>query len=190
MDLEERMKALAERGHAGQLRKDGRTPYVEHPRAVVALLRSWGVEDAETLAVAWGHDLLEDTDVTEADILEAAGPRHGAEVLACIKTLTRDKAAWPVKRDWLRALAETADERALLVKCADRICNTRDFVPLSGAARARSYLADASAIFAAASRTSFAAPIATTLAALRADLGDIPPCGADGDSRPSRIDEN
>ena len=43
MDLEERMKALAERGHAGQLRKDGRTPYVEHPRAVVALLRRWGV---------------------------------------------------------------------------------------------------------------------------------------------------
>ena len=175
MDLEERMKALAVRGHAGQLRKDGRTPYVEHPRAVVALLRSWGVADAETLAVAWGHDLLEDTDVTEKDILEAAGPRRGAEVLACIRTLTRDKAVWPVKRDWLRALAETADERALLVKCADRICNTRDFVPLSGAARARSYLADASAIFAAVLRTSFAAPIATTLAALRVGLGDVPP---------------
>lgn len=175
MDLEERMKALAERGHAGQLRKDGRTPYVEHPRAVVALLRSWGVADAETLSIAWGHDLLEDTGVSEAEIRRAAGPRHAAAVLACIRTLTRDKAAWPVKRDWLRALAETADERALLVKCADRICNTRDFVPLSGAARARSYLADASAIFAAASRTDFAAPIATTLAALRADLGDIPP---------------
>lgn len=175
MDLEERMKALAERGHAGQLRKDGRTSYIEHPRAVVALLRRWRVADAETLAIAWGHDLLEDTDVTEADILEAAGPRHGAEVLACIKALTRDRAAWPVKRDWLRALAETADERALLVKCADRICNTRDFVPLSGAARARSYLADASAIFAAASRTAFSAPIAATLAALRANLGDVPP---------------
>lgn len=175
MDLEERMKALAERGHAGQLRKDGSTPYVEHPRAVVALLRRWRVADAETFAVAWGHDLLEDTDVTESDILEAAGPRHGAEVLACIKALTRDKAVWPVKRDWLRALAETADERALLVKCADRICNTRDFVPLSGVARARSYLADASAIFAAASRTALAAPIAATLARLRADLGDVPP---------------
>lgn len=175
MDLEERMKALAERGHAGQLRKDGRTPYIEHPRAVVALLRRWRVADAETLAVAWGHDLLEDTDVTEADILEAAGPRHGAEVLACIKALTRDRAAWPVKRDWLRALAETADERALLVKCADRICNTRDFISLAGATLARSYLADASAIFAAASRTTFAAPIAATLARLRADLGDVPP---------------
>lgn len=84
-----------------------------------------------------------------------------------------------MKRDWLRALAETEDERALLVKCADRICNTRDFVPLSGVARARSYLADASAIFAAASRTSFSAPIAATLARLRArlraDLGDVPP---------------
>ena len=172
MDLEERMKALAERGHAGQLRKDGSTPYVEHPRAVVALLRRWRVADAETFAVAWGHDLLEDTDVTESDILEAAGPRH--EVLACIRILTRDKAVWPVKRDWLNALAQTAGPRPLLVKCADRICNTRDFIPLAGATRARSYLADASAIFAAASRTALAAPIAATLARLRADLGAIP----------------
>ena len=190
MKCVENMKALAERGHEGQVRKDGKTPYAEHPRAVAALLAKWGVDDAATLAVAWGHDLLEDTDVAEADILEAAGPRHGAEVLARIRMLTRDKAVWPVKRDWLRALAETADERALLVKCADRICNTRDFVPLSGAARARSYLADASAIFAAASRTAFAAPIATTLAALRADLGDAPPIGTNDDNRPSRIDEN
>ena len=175
MKCVENMKALAERGHAGQLRKDGRTPYVEHPRAVVALLRSWGVADAETLAVAWGHDLLEDTDVSEAEIRRAAGPRHAAAVLAGIKALTRDRAAWPDKKEWLKHVARTAPPAALLVKAADRISNTRDFVPLSGAARARSYLADASAIFAAASRTDFAAPIAATLARLRADLGDIPP---------------
>ena len=173
MDLEERMKALAERGHAGQLRKDGKTDYVEHPRAVVALLRRWGVADAETLAVAWGHDLLEDTDVTEADILRAGGKARGAAILAGIEALTRDKAAWPDKKEWLKHVARTAPPAALLVKAADRICNTRDFMPLSGAARARSYLADASAIFAAASRTAFAAPIAATLARLRADLGAL-----------------
>ena len=175
MDVEERLRTLAERGHAGQLRKDGRTPYIEHPRAVVAQLRAWGVADGGTLAVAWGHDLLEDTVVTGAEILEAAGPRHGAEVLAGIRTLTRDRAAWPVKRDWLLSLAETAGDRELLVKCADRLCNTRDFVPLAGVARARSYLADGAAVFAAARRTAFAAPIAATLAALRAELGAADP---------------
>lgn len=171
MDVEEGMRALAERGHAGQLRKDGRTPYVEHPRAVVAQLHAWGVADGETLAVAWGHDLLEDTAVTEEEILEAAGPRHGAEVLSGIRTITRDRAAWPVKRDWLQFLAGTAGDRELVVKCADRICNTRDFVPLAGVARARSYLADGAAVFAAARRTAFAASIAATLDVLRTELG-------------------
>lgn len=186
MDVEEGMRALAERGHEGQLRKDGRTPYIEHPRAVVALLRSWRVADGETLAVAWGHDLLEDTAVTEDEILAAAGPRHGAAVLAGIRTLTRDRAAWPVKRDWLQSLAETAGDRELLVKCADRLCNTRDFVPLSGVARARSYLADGAAIIAAARRTAFAAPIAATLAALRAELGACAPPSSETKDKPNK----
>ena len=39
-------------------------PYIEHPRAVVAQLKAWGMtEEANPvpLALAWGHDLVEDT---------------------------------------------------------------------------------------------------------------------------------
>ena len=58
-----------------------------------------------TLAIAWGHDLLEDTTVTEADIRRAAGPNRGIAILAGIKALTRDKAVWPDKKEWLRHVA-------------------------------------------------------------------------------------
>ncbi|MBR1608136.1 MAG: hypothetical protein IJ678_00800 [Kiritimatiellae bacterium] len=82
MKCTENLKALAERGHAGQFRKDGKTPYVEHPRAVVSLLGKWGVTDGVILAVAWGHDLLEDTAIGEAEIRRAGGPANGAAILA------------------------------------------------------------------------------------------------------------
>ena len=36
------MRSLAIRHHAGQLRKDGVTPYIEHPKAVVSQLMEWG----------------------------------------------------------------------------------------------------------------------------------------------------
>ena len=167
MKCVENMKALAERGHAGQLRKDGRTPYIEHPRAVAALLAKWGVADGATLAIAWGHDLLEDTDVSEAEIRRAAGSRHAAAVLAGIKALTRDRAAWPDKKEWLKHVARTAPPAALLVKAADRISNTRDFLALGDPGKARDYLAQGAPVFALAPEGE---TIARELEALRAQI--------------------
>ncbi len=150
MKYVDNMKALAERGHAGQLRKDAKTDYVAHPRAVVDLLGKWNVSDGETLAIAWGHDLLEDTAVTEAEIRRAGGKAHGAAILAGIKALTRDRIAWPDKKEWLKHVARTAPPAALLVKAADRICNTRDFLALGDPAKARDYLAQGAPVFALA----------------------------------------
>ena len=148
MKCTDNLKALAERGHAGQLRKDGKIPYIEHPRAVVALLGKWGVTDGVTLAIAWGHDLLEDTAIGEAEIRRAGGPANGAAILAGIKALTRDPEKWPDKKEWLREVARTAPPDILLVKAADRICNTRDFLALGDPAKARDYLAQAAPVFA------------------------------------------
>ena len=167
MKCVDNMKALAERGHEGQLRKDGTTPYIEHPRAVVALLGKWGVPDGETLAIAWGHDLLEDTGVTESDIRRAGGKAHGAAILAGIKALTRDKAAWPDKKEWLKHVARTAPPDALLVKAADRICNARDFLAMGDPDKARDYLAQGAPVFALAPEGE---TVAKELEALRAEI--------------------
>lgn len=52
--------ALAEEAHKGVVRKDGVTPYVEHPAKVASMLLELGIEDDDILAVAILHDVLED----------------------------------------------------------------------------------------------------------------------------------
>ena len=65
------MKKMAKKMHKRDTkpRKFTGAPYIAHPRKVVDLLKSWGYseddkDDAVVLAIAWGHDLLEDTKVT------------------------------------------------------------------------------------------------------------------------------
>ena len=55
-DLVQRAKDLAHRAHAGQVDKAGR-PYIEHVSRVAAAC----AEDPEAEAVAWLHDVVEDT---------------------------------------------------------------------------------------------------------------------------------
>ncbi len=85
MNIVDKMEALADEWHCGVERKGkGHVPYIEHPRAVVAQLREWGMtaeSDPVPLAVAWGHDLVEDTKVPAISILNAAG-EHG-HVFGC-----------------------------------------------------------------------------------------------------------
>lgn len=140
-----KMTALAEKRHAGQFR-DGepRRPYIVHPRAVAEKLLEWGEpERSPAIAIAWGHDLLEDTEATEAEIVEAAGVR----VLEGIKLLTRPKDV--DKPSYLRRVAASGRREELLVKIADRICNTRDFVAMGDVAYAAVYLRQAECVFSA-----------------------------------------
>ena len=79
MNIVQKMEALADEWHCGMDRKGkGHVPYIAHPRAVVAQLKAWGMtEEANPvpLAVAWGHDLVEDTRVPAISILNAAVSR-------------------------------------------------------------------------------------------------------------------
>ncbi len=65
-------------------------PYIAHPHAVVSMLKEWGYSeesDPATLAVAWGHDVLEDTDTPESAIREI-DDMLGERILSGIKMLT------------------------------------------------------------------------------------------------------
>lgn len=75
-------RSIAVKAHAGQLDKAG-APYILHPEAVAAAVS----EDAAK-AVAWLHDVVEDTSTTFEE-LEAAGVRQ--EVIAPLRLLTHDK---------------------------------------------------------------------------------------------------
>lgn len=60
-------ESIARKAHAGQFRRDGVTPYITHPEAVAEMF-----EDDTLKAIAWLHDVIEDTSETE-ESLRAAG---------------------------------------------------------------------------------------------------------------------
>lgn len=167
MTIVDQLETLARRYHAGQFRKDGTTPYVEHPAAVVARMRAWGVDetngedDAVALAVAWGHDLLEDTAVTEGEI--AAAGTLGERVLVGIRKLTfarfgesfDEHVRGPkeqAKARYIEDVGADAPPEILVVKISDRLSNARDFMKLTRLKKARDYLCAGAPLFRAVDR--------------------------------------
>ncbi|MEM1210201.1 MAG: hypothetical protein AAF586_03885 [Planctomycetota bacterium] len=106
---------IARRAHEGQFRRDGLTPYVVHPRAVAARVAG----DVVAEAVAWLHDVLEDTDET-ADTLAAAGVP--TQVIDSVKRLTKTKGA--EYQAYLAIIRK--DPIARKVKMADMLANLSD----------------------------------------------------------------
>ena len=69
--LVERAFAFSENAHQGQFRKSGE-PYITHPLAVASILSQWRL-DAQGLAAALLHDVMEDTAVTKVEIESSFG---------------------------------------------------------------------------------------------------------------------
>src|SRR5947209_274805 len=66
--------SFAARAHAGQLRKDGQTPYVSHVFRVCLVVRHlFGFDDGRMLAAALLHDTIEDTTTDFDDITRIFG---------------------------------------------------------------------------------------------------------------------
>jgi (p)ppGpp synthase/HD superfamily hydrolase len=98
-------EVLARRVHSGQVDKSG-APYVEHCRRVAAKLT-----DELAKVVAWLHDVLEDTDTSEAELRS----QFGDEAIDAVVALTRISGEAP-EEYYARV---RANELALQVKLAD-----------------------------------------------------------------------
>ena len=60
--------------HCRQMRKDGYTPYINHPIGVAHILTDLGnVTDCNVIVAALLHDTVEDTSVTFEDITREFG---------------------------------------------------------------------------------------------------------------------
>jgi len=128
--LTERARQIAQGAHQGQQYRAGSTilPYFEGHVAVVAgIVEDWGYDD-KTVAVAYLHDVIEDTQITAQNLLNSNIPQ---DVVDAVKALTRDKQN--------EALAEYIARvclipRAVVVKFADSTHNlqtttaTKDFL--------------------------------------------------------------
>ena len=117
---------LADQAHLGQYRTSG-DPYITHPISVALICTQWRL-DADALMAALLHDVLEDTGVTKAELIDQMGPAvaemvDGLSKLDKIKFGNREQAQAESFRKMLLAMAR--DVRVILVKLADRLHNMR-----------------------------------------------------------------
>ena len=99
--------------HKGQKRIGG-DDYITHPVAVCEIVKNQGF-GCDYLITALFHDLLEDTDATEEEILKYGN----AEILEAVKLLTKEKGY--NMSEYISAIK--GNPIAFAVKAADRLHN-------------------------------------------------------------------
>ncbi len=126
VDLIGRAYDMAEKMHAGQLRKSGE-PYLIHPVAVANILADLGM-DEDTIVAGLLHDVVEDTELTSEQLKE----EFGSEIQLLVDGVTKLSSLVFDSKETRQAenlrkmfLAMSKDIRVLIVKLADRLHNLR-----------------------------------------------------------------
>ena len=101
--------------HKGQFRIGG-DEYITHPMAVAEIVKRQGYGIDVQIAALF-HDLLEDTDATESEILKFGNE----EILKAVKLLTKQKGY--DMAEYVAGIRQ--NEMAFAVKAADRLHNLR-----------------------------------------------------------------
>ncbi len=126
------------KAHEGQYRDSGE-PYISHPLAVAGILAEWHL-DPQALIAALLHDVMEDTQVSKAEISQRFGKPvaelvDGVSKLDKIEFESQEVAQAENFRKMLLAMAR--DLRVILIKLADRLHNMRTLGAVPPAKRRR-----------------------------------------------------
>ena len=143
---------LAVLGHRKQARKNLikliPLPYITHPIEVMKMVWGWGAGTIISMQAAVCHDILEDTSITFEKLKEVIGIDAAkiVEELTFVppKGLSSEQTNY-LKLDYLRGFRDSSLE-ALIIKLADRCCNSLDFVPFD-IDKAGNYYRDAEPLF-------------------------------------------
>ena len=117
---------VAAKAHANQRRKSGE-PYIIHPLGVATILADLHMDET-TLAAAFLHDVVEDTDVTLQQLTEMFGVKvadlvDGVTKLGKIEYISKEDQQIENYRKMFLAMAK--DIRVIMIKLADRLHNMR-----------------------------------------------------------------
>lgn len=147
-----RAKLFSTRAHKNQFRKDGITPYIKHPIDVVNLLIEWGLDknniyDVDVICAAYLHDTIEENENISYLKLERKFNSNIAEMVAKLtKNIYEDKEDY-INRISSYDLNFHNNIGVLFIKCADRICNIKDFIKDDNQVYAKKYYFASEKIF-------------------------------------------
>lgn len=115
--------------HSGQFRKDG-SPYVTHCVSAAVIAYDMGL-DEDSIIAALLHDVIEDTNLTHADIarqfgIPVADIVEGVTKLTRVQYTSKEDEQMENLRKMLIAMSK--DIRVILIKIADRLHNMRTMV--------------------------------------------------------------
>ena len=116
-------RCFAKNAHKDQKRLDKKTPYFDHLRFVVRLIKKSGITDNNLQVIGWLHDTIEDTPTDFDDIKE----KFGLHIAKCVAALTKDMRIEKQKRErlYVRGLKK-AHWHVKLVKICDITANILD----------------------------------------------------------------
>ena len=117
---------FAKSNHGDQLRMSGE-PYIVHPVQVAYILADLGLDDS-TICAALLHDVVEDTNVTNEDLVhefgeEIASMVDGVTKLSKLNYESVEEAQVENYRKMFLAMGK--DIRVIMIKLADRLHNMR-----------------------------------------------------------------
>ena len=128
LELIQKASDYAMAHHEGQFRKSGE-PYYTHLVNVAYILASLHVGPS-TIAAGFLHDVIEDTDVTKAELEKDFSPEIAELVesvtkIGALKLQQKDDPEYQAKNHRKLFIAMAKDIRVILIKLADRLHNMR-----------------------------------------------------------------
>ena len=128
MELVSEAIVFAAKAHDGMRRKKSQAPYILHPMEAAVIVGTM-TDDQDLIAAAALHDVVEDADITIAQIEQ----RFGKRVRELVGSETEDKRAdlppaetWRIRKEESLAVLENTDDMGvLMVWLGDKLANMR-----------------------------------------------------------------
>lgn len=127
MDVLDKAIIFAVNAHSGAVRKGTDIPYIVHPLEAATIAASLTL-DREIIAAAVLHDVIEDTDATQEDIIKEFGKRVAMLVMSDsedkMKHLSPSQ-SWQARKQATLDFLDTATKEEQIVCIADKLSNLR-----------------------------------------------------------------